>query len=222
MRSPLAEPGLAALAARLEDEMDLEYFREHVGRMFDGTAGGLQRIRAIVQNLRDFARLDEAEYKDVDLNASLRSTLEASCHALTQKAIRVETCFQEIAPVACNPGKINQVFLHILENAIQASDREALIEVRTRPGGDGAVVAEIEDHGGGIRPEHLPHIFEPFFTTKPVGDGTGLGLSVSYGIVRDHGGSLEVETEVGRGSVFRVRLPVESRRSDSSPRPGSG
>ncbi len=73
---------------------------------------------------------------------------------------------------------------------------------------------EIEDHGGGIRPEHLPHIFEPFFTTKPVGGGTGLGLSVSYGIVRDHGGSLEVESTVGRGSLFRIRLPVEPPKTD--------
>ena len=76
---------------------------------------------------------------------------------------------------------------------------------------------EIEDHGGGIRPEHLPHIFEPFFTTKPVGGGTGLGLSVSYGIVRDHGGSLEVESAVGRGSLFRVRLPVQSDRIGTDP-----
>ena len=178
-----------------------------------GAAEGLQRIRAIVQNLRDFARLDEAEYKEVDLNAALRSTLEASVTSSTQKAIRVETGFQDITPVACHPGKINQVFLHILQNAIQASDREGLIEVRTRPDGEAGVVVEIEDHDGGIRPEHLPHIFEPFFTTKPVGDGTGLGLSVSYGIVRDHGGSLEVETAVGRGSVFRVRLPVRVRQS---------
>ena len=115
-----------------------------------------------------------------------------------------------LTPVACNPGKINQVFLQVLLNAIQASDREGLIEVRTRPDGEDAVLVEIEDHDGGILPEHLPHIFEPFFTTKPVGAGTGLGLSVSYGIVRDHGGSLEVESTVGRGSVFRVRLPVQS------------
>ena len=179
-----------------------------------GRPEGLQRIRAIVQNLRDFARLDEAEYKEVDLNAALRSTLEALGHELDQKAIRVETGFQELAPVACHPGKINQVFLHILLERHPGVGREGLIEVRTRPDGEAAVVVEIEDHGGGIRPEHLPHIFEPFFTTKPVGDGTGLGLSVSYGIVRDHGGSLEVESTVGRGSLFRVRLPVQSRRSD--------
>jgi two-component system NtrC family sensor kinase len=203
-----SEPTIAAEVGRLAEEMDLPYFRENHGRMFDSSADGLRRIRAIVQNLRDFARLGEAEYKEVDLNAALRSTLEALGHELDQEALRVETVFQDLAPVACHPAKINQVFFHILQNAIQASDRGGSIAVRTRLDGEGAVLVEIEDHGAGIRPEDLPHIFEPFFTTKPVGAGAGLGLSVSYGIVRDHGGSLEVESTVGRGSVFRVRLPV--------------
>ena len=206
--SSQTEPDLAAEVARLEEEMDLPYLRENLGRMFDSSAEGLRRIRAIVQNLRDFARLDEAEYKEVDLNAALQSTLAALRHELDQKAIRVQTGLQELPPVACHPGKINQVFFNILLNAIQASGREGLIEVRTRPDHEDAVLVEIEDHGGGISPEHLPHIFEPFFTTKPVGGGTGLGLSVSYGIVRDHGGTLEVESTVGRGSLFRVRLPL--------------
>jgi signal transduction histidine kinase len=208
-------PGLAQELVRLEQESDLAYFRENHGRMFDRSAEGLQRIRAIVQNLRDFARLDEAEHKEVDLNAALRSTLEALGHELDQKAIRVETGFLDVSPIACHPGKMNQVFYHVLLNAIQASERRGLIELRTRSGADGAVLVEIQDHGGGIAPEHLPHIFEPFFTTKPVGDGTGLGLSVSYGIVRDHGGSLDVETTVGQGSVFRIRLP----RRPSGPHP---
>src|SRR5207245_2493324 len=157
-------------------------------------AEGLRRIRTIVQDLRDFARLDEAESKEVDLNAALQSTLVALHHELNQKALRVETGLQELPPVVCHPAKINQVFFNILLNAIQASGREGLIEGRTRPDRADAVLVEIEDHGGGISSEHLPHIFEPFFTTKPVGGGTGLGLSVSYGIVRDHSGSLEVES----------------------------
>jgi two-component system, NtrC family, sensor kinase len=110
--------------------------------------------------------------------------------------------------VAGHAAKLNQVFYNVLLNAIQASDRGGSIEVRTGPDRDGGVRVEVEDHGGGIAPEHLPHISEPFFSTKPVGDGAGLGLSVSYGIVRDHGGSLEVESTAGRGSLFRIRLPV--------------
>src|SRR5262249_42272448 len=114
-----SEPEVAAEVGRLREEMDLAYFRENHGRLFDSTADGLRRIRAIVQNLRDFARLGEAEYKEVDLNAALRSTLEALRHELDQKAIRVEAGLQDIPPVACHPGKINQVFFHILQNAIQ-------------------------------------------------------------------------------------------------------
>ena len=205
-----AEPGLAAEAARLEEEIDLPYLRGNLPRLFESSAEGLRRVRAIVQNLRDFARLDEAEFKEVDVNAALRSTLEALRHESYKKAIRVETAFQELPPVTCHAGKINQAFLNILLNAIQASEREGRIEVRTRPDGEAAVVVEIEDHGSGIRPEDLPHIFEPFFTTKPVGAGTGLGLSVSYGIVRDQGGTIEVESVVGRGSLFRIRLPHPS------------
>jgi two-component system, NtrC family, sensor kinase len=218
-----SDPALAEELRRLEQESDLDYFREHQGRLFERSAEGLQRIRAIVQNLRDFARLDEAAYKEVDLNAALRSTLQALGHELDQKAIRVETRLGDISPVACHPAKINQAFFHILLNAIQASTQGGSIEVRT--GGDRAVgiLVDVEDHGAGIAPEQLPHIFEPFYTTKPLGDGAGLGLSVSYGIVRDHGGSLEVESTVGRGSVFRIRLPLTPSGSGpiSKPQPSS-
>jgi signal transduction histidine kinase len=203
------KPDLAALVARLEEEMDLAYVRENLSRVFDSTAEGLRRIRAIVQNLRDFARLDEAQFKDVDLGSALESTLSSLRHEVDEKALRVTTRFQQTPSVACHPAKINQMFFNILLNAIQASARDGLLEVRTRPDGESTVLVEIEDHGCGISPEHLPHIFEPFFTTKPVGCGTGLGLSVSYGIVRDHGGSIEVESRAGQGSLFRIKLPVE-------------
>jgi signal transduction histidine kinase len=174
----------------------------------------LQRVRAIVQNLRTFARLDEAERKEVDLNTALQSTLEVLDHELSQKRLRVPTSFEGLPPVVCHPGKVSQMFFNILLNAIHASAPEGLIEVRTHPDPAGGVVVEIEDHGSGIPAEHLPKIFEPFFTTKPVGAGTGLGLSVSYGIIRDHGGSLEVESSVSRGSLFRIRLPLEAPETD--------
>ena len=211
----VAQPGLVAEAARLEEEIDLPYLRENLPRLFESSADGLRRVRAIVQNLRDFARLDEAEFKEVDINDALRSTLEALRHESYKKAIRVETAFQELPPVTCHAGKLNQAFLNIVLNAIQASEHEGQIEVRTRPDGEAAVLVEIEDHGSGIRPEDLPHIFEPFFTTKPVGTGTGLGLSVSYGVVRDQGGTIEVESVVGRGSLFRIRLPHHPPEADA-------
>ena len=199
------EPQLAADAARMEGEIDLAYIQENLARQFEKSLEGLQRVRDIVKNLRDFARLDEAEFKEVDLNAAIASTVEIIRYEMKKKEIQLETRFQELPPVLCHPGKINQVFLNLLINAVQACESGGVIKVRTRPEPQGAVpgesvVIEIEDNGCGISPEHLPRLFDPFFTTKPVGQGTGLGLSVSYGIIRDHGGTIEVESEAGRGS----------------------
>jgi two-component system, NtrC family, sensor kinase len=181
-------------------------------------AEGLERVRDIVRNLRDFARLDEADFKEADLNAALQSTIEIARHQLREKDVRLETDFSPLPQVLCHPGKINQVFLNLIVNAIQACDRGGRVTTRSRAE-SGGVIVEVLDDGCGISPEHRSRLFEPFFTTKPVGEGTGLGLSVSFGIVRDHGGAIEVESELGRGSTFRVRLPlrpdVRGERSDT-------
>ncbi|MCI0701272.1 MAG: response regulator [Planctomycetia bacterium] len=203
-------------AARLEQAADIEYLRENFSRTCDKTLEGLQRVRDIVRNLRDFARLDEAEFKEANLNAALESTLEIVGHQIREKSIQLEKHFGELPLVLCHPGKINQVFLNLLVNAIQACDRGGVVIARTRAEPGSGVVVEVQDNGCGIRPEHRERLFEPFFTTKPVGQGTGLGLSVSFGIVRDHGGSIEVDSEVGRGSTFRVVLPLKAIGKQSS------
>lgn len=200
--------GDAVEAARLEKAADVDYLRENFGRLCDKTLEGLHRVRDIVRNLRDFARLDEAEFKEADLNAALNSTIEIIQHQIKERGIQLERDFGRLPQVLCHPGKINQVFLNLLMNAIQACARGGAVTAHTRPE-PAAVVVEVRDTGCGIAPEHRPKLFEPFFTTKPVGQGTGLGLSVSFGIVRDHGGAIEVESEVGRGSTFRVRLPLK-------------
>jgi signal transduction histidine kinase len=202
-----ADPEQAAALAAVEEEIDLDYVRQNLPRQFETSLKGLERVRDIVRNLRDFARLDEAEFKEVDVNAALQTTGEILRHEFKLKSVRLETDFQELASILGHPVKINQVFLNLILNAIQACAPGGTIVVRTRPDGDQGVLVEVADNGCGIRPEHLPHIFEPFFTTKPVGQGTGLGLSVSYGIVRDHGGTIDVESQAGQGSTFRVRLP---------------
>ena len=223
-------PDLAAEAARMEEEIDLAYIQENLERQFEKSLEGLQRVRDIVKNLRDFARLDEAEFKEADLNTAIESTVEILRYEIKKKELQVETCFQELPPVLCHPGKINQVFLNLLMNAVQACEPGGKMEVRTSVDADSGlvsseiqnpnaqrapeiqnVVVEIEDNGCGIPPEDLPRIFDPFFTTKPVGQGTGLGLSVSYGIIRDHGGSIEVDSAPGRGTTFRILLPVKPR-----------
>jgi signal transduction histidine kinase len=212
-----AEPALAAELARLEAEADLAYFEDNLARTCDKSLEGLQRVRDIVSNLRDFARLDEAELKEVDLNAAVASALEVLRHEIKKQEIRLETDFAPLPPVLCQAGKLNQVFLNVLLNAVQACHRGGTVAARTRSEDGRGVVVEVADDGCGIRPEHLPHIFEPFFTTKPVGQGRGLGLAVSFGIVRDHGGTIEVNTAVGRGSTFRVRLPLQPPVGEKRP-----
>ncbi len=197
---------LIAEAARMEAAIDLPYIQENFGRDFDASLQGLQRVRDIVGNLRDFARLDEAEFKAVDLNAALTSTIEMARYELKHNNIQLQTQFQDLPDVHCHPSKLNQVFLNLLMNAIQASSPGGAITLHTRVLDTDTVEVEVEDDGHGISAEHMSHLFEPFFTTKPVGQGTGLGLSVSYGIVRDHGGTIEVESTPGCGSRFRVRL----------------
>ena len=207
-----AAPDLAADLARREEEVDLGYLLDNLGPLFDKTMAGLHRVRGIVVNMRDFARLDEAEFKEADLNAAVTSTLEILSHEIKKKSIAVETRFQDVPPMLGHPGKINQVLLNLVINAVQACAEGGHVAVRTRPEPGEAVVVEVEDDGCGIQPEHMPRLFEPFFTTKPVGQGTGLGLSVSYAIVRDHGGTIAVESTPGRGSTFRVRLPLRPPR----------
>jgi signal transduction histidine kinase len=202
------EPALAAQAAGLEEKWDLPYLLGSLERLFDKTSEGILRVRDIVQNLRDFVRLDNAEISEVNFNDCVKSALEIINHEIKKKSIRIDTDFGQLPPIACHPRKINQVLINLLVNAAQScADAGGLIAIRTRADGD-SVVIEVEDNGSGIKPEHLPRIFDPFFTTKAVGQGTGLGLSVSYGIVRDHGGAITVDSQVGRGSTFTVRLPI--------------
>jgi two-component system NtrC family sensor kinase len=224
-----AAPDLAALTARLEEEIDLAFTQQNLPRLFDKALEGLQRVRDIVRNLRDFAHLDEADFKEADLNAALRATVEILRHEWKQKTLEVRTRLEPLPPLRCHPGKINQVFFNLLTNAIQACAPCGTIEVRSRheaasgpcpgdhDGTDGDIVVEVEDNGCGICEEHLPHLFEPFFTTRPVGQGMGLGLAVSYSIVRDHGGAVAVESAVGRGSTFQVRLPLRPARPERQP-----
>jgi two-component system NtrC family sensor kinase len=200
--------GHGADAARLEQEADVPYFQENFGRTCAASLEGLERVRDIVKNLREFARLDEAETKEIDLNTAFESAVEILRHEFKKKDIRVETRLEPLPPVLCYPGKINQVFLNLLLNAAEACNPGGMVTGRSWSEPGKGVVIEIQDDGSGIRPEHRPRLFEPFFTTKPVGQGMGLGLFVSFAIVRDHGGAIEVESESSRGSTFRVRLPL--------------
>jgi signal transduction histidine kinase len=193
----------------LEEQIDLNYTLENLEGLFARSREGLRRIQQIVKDLRDFARLDESDLSECDLNAGITSTLNIIQGHAKRKQVRLVTDLAPLPPVTCYPAKINQVIMNLVGNAIDASHDEGEVTIRSRA--DGAnVILEVKDNGTGIPQAIREKIFDPFFTTKPQGEGTGLGLSISYGIVHDHGGEIEVESEVGKGSLFRVTLPVKA------------
>ncbi len=193
--------------AELAEEVDLPYVLENLGGMMDRSRVGLQRIQKIVQGLRDFAHLDEADLKEVDLNSGIRSTVDIMRSLAERQQVTLEVDLVPIPRLTCFPAKINMIVQSLISNAIDASLPGGAVVVRTRPAG-GAIELEVSDVGSGIAAAIRDKVFDPFFTTKAIGKGTGLGLSISYGIVKDHGGTIDFESAPGQGTRFTVRLPV--------------
>jgi signal transduction histidine kinase len=192
---------------RLMDECDFDFVKEDVFNLLAESKEGLGRVRKIVQDLKSFSRVGEQNWQEADLHQGLDSTLNIVWNELKYKC-KVVKDYGDIPPIYCLISQLSQVFMNLLVNAGQAIETQGTITLRTRRQGDDAVCVEFSDTGQGVAPEHLNRIFEPFFTTKPVGKGTGLGLSLSYSIVERHGGRIEVESLPGKGSTFRVVLPV--------------
>ena len=190
----------------LKQEIDAAYLREDIGNLLSESLDGLQRVTRIVQDLKDFSHVDESERQWANLESGLESTLRVVWNELKYKAEVVKE-YGATPQIECFPSQLNQVFMNLLINAVHSIEERGRITVRTGHE-NGTEWVEIEDTGKGIKPEHLGRIFEPFFTTKAVGKGTGLGLSLSYGIVQKHGGTIEVKSELGKGSVFKVVLPA--------------
>lgn len=190
----------------LGEQIDLAYVLDHLGGMMVQSRDGLKRIQQIVKGLRDFARIDESELKEVDLNHGIASTVEIMRPLSIQQRVALETDLETLPPVTCFAAKINQVVLNLLVNAIDASPPGGLVTVRSRST-TGGVMIDVIDEGCGIDPAIRDKIFAPFFTTKAIGKGTGLGLSISYGIVRSQGGRIDVESTPGKGSRFTIHLP---------------
>jgi signal transduction histidine kinase len=177
-----------------------------------------RRCKAIVQNLLRFSRSShDVALAPVNLNRALKETVELLRHQIEIQQISLAFVADESIPeIMGNSGKLQQVFTNLIINAMHATDKGGSISVTSKHSPtlgefEGAVEIAIEDTGSGISEENVSKIFEPFFTTKEVGSGTGLGLSVSYGIVREHGGEIRVTSEPGRGSKFAVILPLQSK-----------
>ncbi|BAE50771.1 response regulator [Paramagnetospirillum magneticum] len=170
------------------------------------TGQGLERVRELVVKLRTFSRLDEGEFKTVDIKEAVESVLLFLRHKMSDR-IEVRRNFAEDNMLACYAGQLNQVIMNVVANAVDAIEGKGVITVRTFRQ-DGMFAIAVSDTGSGIPPEIQERIFDPFFTTKPVGQGTGLGLSISYGIIKSHDGRIEVSSHPGQGTEIRILIPI--------------
>ena len=162
--------------------------------------------KKIIENLKTFSRVDEAEHQVTNINDCIESTLNIVWNELKYKAT-VTKEYGEIPVTKCYPQQLNQVFVNLLVNASHAIEKQGEIKIKTW-NGNGMVNISVSDTGSGIEQDKIEKIFEPFFTTKPVGKGTGLGLSITYDIIKKHNGEITVESELGKGTTFTIKIPV--------------
>lgn len=224
---PQPHPEIAAVA----EEIDLDFIADDLPKLTASMRLGAERIQEIVASLRAFSRMDEAGRKMAHLHQGIDSTLMILQSRINpmppQREIIITKRYGNLPPVLCYPGQLNQVFMNILNNAIDAlRDRE---QEQSQPATPfqpeitittgvkaGQVLIAIADNGPGIAPTAQPHLFDPFFTTKPVGKGTGLGLSISYQVVTErHHGQIFVNSALGEGSTFTIQIPINDPGGES-------
>ncbi len=192
-------------------KMKIDFLIEDYADLIEESLDGSERVRKIVQNLKTFSRVDQAEEQLADLNECLESTIAIVWNEIKYKAT-LEKELADLPDIHCNPQELNQVFTNILVNAAQAIEKDGVINIRSWLDDD-VVKISFQDNGSGILPENQEKIFEPFFTTKPVGEGTGLGMSISYEIVKKHGGDIQLESVVGQGTTFTLSFPLHPKEN---------
>jgi two-component system, NtrC family, sensor kinase len=201
-------PVIAQKLKGIEQKGDLAFLKEDIDDLLRESMDGLKRVKDIVQSLKDFSHVGETNWQEADLHQGLDSTLNIVNNEIKYK-VKVIKEYGELPHIKCIISQLNQVFLNLFVNASHAIKDSGTMTISTGhdPKHD-AVWIKVTDTGSGIAPEHLTRIFEPFFTTKPIGSGTGLGLSLTYGIIKKHRGCIDVKSEVGKGTSFILHLPV--------------
>lgn len=192
--------------------LKMDYITEDINNLIRESLDGAERVKRIVQDLKSFSHIDEADCKMSDINAGLDSTINIVWNELKYKAT-LKKDYGDIPMTKCNPGQLNQVFMNMMINASHAIENQGEIAVRTWSAG-GQIYVSISDTGCGVPEEHLNRIFEPFFTTKEVGKGTGLGLCIAYDIVTKHNGKIMVDSKLGHGTTFTISIPVVNEHPD--------
>lgn len=208
-------PALVRLMA-LKKKCNFEFLRADLNDLIDESLEGVERVSQIVKDLKDFSRVDQADWQWACLQDGINSTLNIVRSELKYKAEVVKE-YADLPNVQCVPAQLNQVFMNLLVNAGHAIEDKGVITVRTGSDDERSVWVEVADTGKGIDEAHMRKIFDPFFTTKPVGKGTGLGLALSYGIVEKHAGRIDVKSTLGEGTTFRITLPIAQEDAGDEP-----
>jgi signal transduction histidine kinase len=194
----------------LKEQIDYKQAIREINILIDSVKTGTDRTTEIVKGLRTFSRLDEDVLKNADIHEGLDSTLILLRNKYKER-IEIKKHYGDIPEIECYPGQLNQVFMNILSNAIDAIVEKGTITISTSKS-NGSIRISIKDTGRGISENIRSKIFDPFFTTKDVGQGTGLGLSICHSIIEKHSGSIEVKSEVGKGSEFLIVVPVKQSK----------
>jgi len=197
---------------RIREENEIDYITEDMTEIISESKMGVERVKKIVEDLRKFSRLDEAEIKRIDLASTIDSTLTIVKSEIAKKNIQFSFDSTQKIMVDCYPGQLNQAILNVLVNAIQAVDNggKILLQIKEE---ENQVMISVEDNGIGIPKQNMSKIFDPFFSTKPVGSGTGLGLSITDKIINDlHKGKIDVYSEVDKGTIFKLMIPKEIKK----------
>ena len=197
----------------LKKELDYDYLKTELTEIINGIEDGARRTTEIVSGLKNFSRLDEGEFKYANLNKGIESTFLLVKSKLD--GIIVELNLGDIPNYECNPGKINQLSLNLIDNAIYATkknnkdNKDGLVKIKTSSTEE-EITLSITDNGSGISKENIPKLFDPFFTTKDVGEGTGLGLSIVRGILDAHNAKINVESTENKGTEITITFPLKA------------
>jgi signal transduction histidine kinase len=200
-------------------ELDVDYLQKEIYQLLQGIDEGSKRTADIVRSLRVFSRMDRDALVLADVNECITSTLMVMKN-ITSKEVTLSTHLDTSLPqIHCFPGKLNQVLMNLISNAVHAtkmegrSIEERTVEVNTSKENE-VIKIVVKDNGTGMKEEVRKKIFDPFFTTKQVGEGTGLGLSIVLGIVQEHGGEIQIDSEWNKGTSFTILLPINANHSN--------
>ena len=202
-------PGIQEKIQGIINSKDYRYLKNDLPVTIEDSLIGLHRIKSIVSSLLEFASSSERERSFIDVNVEIESILLKLENEIKKKG-RVEKKLGSLTKTYANSDQLKQMFINLIRNAIQAIEANGIITVTTEMN-DNYIIIKISDNGEGIPPNDIKNIFNPFFSTREVGDGVGLGLSIAYRIIEGHNGSIDVQSKLGRGTVFTIRLPIISR-----------